>query len=114
MAIEISQAEETPQLVYNRIILCDLHMNQRLNAVDSYPPYYTLKIEIRRYAVDSEGKRHYSPSTDILSIDDYATVAMTKAQQGDMDLANAASAIEAALAKIVADQKPEFGTTQVV
>ena len=114
MAIEITQGEESPHLVYNRILLCDLNLTQKLIEQDDYPPYYILKIEIRKYAVDENGRRHYKPTTDTLFIEDYHTVAMTKAMAGDMDLANAAGAIEAALAKILADQKPEYGDAQVI
>lgn len=114
MAIEISNVEQTPKLDFNRILLADLHLTQRLVKKDDYPPYYVLTIEVRKYAVDGEGNRHYKSTTDTITIEDYATVAMTKAMNGDMDLANAASAIEAALAKILQDQRPDYGSAQVV
>ena len=114
MAIEISLGEETPQLLYNRILLCDLHMVQRLKEIDAEPPHYTLNIEVRKYAVDGDGRRHYATKTDTITIDDYATVAYVKAMAGDPDLANAATAIEAALAKILVDQRPEYGLALVV
>jgi hypothetical protein len=114
MAIEISNAEHAPELNFNRILLADLHLTQRLVPKDSSPPYYILTIEIRKYAVDADGNRHYKSTTDTLTIEDYATVAMKKAMDGDMDLVNAAAAIEAALAKILQDQRPDYGFAQVV
>lgn len=109
MAIEINNAAETPALVFNRVMLQDLHIRQRLEEDDSKPPHYTLGAELRMYAVDGDGKRHFSPKTDTIQIVDYLAVAMAKAQQGDLDLVQAAEAIENALVQIVIDQRPDLG-----
>lgn len=113
MAITFTQAEETPALRYDRIFMSRLTLDQAPVQVDATPPKYALMIEIRRYAVDADGNRHYATKSDVIPIADYYAEAMKKAATGDMDLANAAAAIEAALAVILEDQKPELGAVTV-
>jgi len=114
MAIEISNAAHEPALNYNRIFMRDLHICQRMANADNAHPYYELRVEIVMYAVDSEGNRHYRNKTDTIFLEDYQAVAIQKSMAGDMDLVNAGTAIEAALARIIADQRPDLGEATVV
>lgn len=114
MAIKVTIADTRPALVYDNFFLSELKLTQKEIIDDSITPDYTLKVTYRMYAVDGNGERHYKTKVDTIEIDDYAAVAYEKALSGDMDLANAATAIEHALAKIIEDQRPELGTTEVV
>lgn len=111
MAIEITNAEHQPPLVYDHIFMHSLTIDQRMVKENSVPPNFTLRVEYRMYAVGPDDTRHYKPGMNTILIDDYYTAAMTKAMQGDMDLANAMGAIEHALAKILEDQTDVGSTT---
>lgn len=113
MAIKIENAPQSPALIYDRIFLNCLKIEQEQELLDSNIPIYNLTVEYRLYAVDSEGIRHYQPKVSILVIKNYMASAIAKAQVGDMDLLNAMGAIEIALAEIIKDQT-DLGTTQVV
>lgn len=113
MGIQISNPTTTPPLVYDRVFLCQLHIVQIPNEDESSTPRYDTKIEYRMFAVDEDGQRHYRSKSDSVRIPDYYTAALLKAQQGDPDLANAMSAIEKAVAKILADQTDFTGVSIV-
>jgi hypothetical protein len=114
MAIQIQNSETLPALVYDKFFLEELRLTQRISGDDTKPPYYTLKISFRIYAVDDNNVRHYKNKVDSVEINDYAAVAYAKALAGDNDLATAAVAIENALVAIIQDQKPEFGGATVI
>lgn len=113
MGIQISNPDTTPSLVYDRVFLCQLHIAQVPSEDDAAPPRYDTKIEYRMFAVDENGKRHYRSKSDSVRIPDYYTAALIKAQQGDPDLANAMSAIEKAVASILADQTGLTGVSVI-
>jgi hypothetical protein len=113
MAITISKIESQPALDYKYLFLERLELRQHKSVDHSAMPKYFLKISYRLFAVDTDGKRYYKQKSNSLIIEDYYKEAMDKALQGDMDLANAAGAIEIALAKIIEDQT-DLGTTNVV
>lgn len=113
MAIKIENAPKSPALVYDRIFLNCLKIEQEQDIVDENIPNYNLTIEYRLYAVDSDGMRYFQPKVSILTLKNYMASAIAKAQTGDMDLLNAMGAIEIALAEIIKDQT-DLGTTQVV
>jgi len=114
MAIEIDNAEAMPALVFNKVMMQGLEIRQKLIDDDSGTPHYTLDVELRMYAVDGEGQRHYARKTNLIHIVDYLALAAQKAQQGDMDLLQAAEAIENALVQIIADQRPDLGEARRV
>jgi len=114
MAIQIDNADTTPALVYDRVLMQNLQITQKLAPTDAVQAHYILTVDLRMYAVDEEGNRHYGPKTDRIEIVDYLAKAIEKAMQGDMDLAMAAEAIENALVQIVKDQRPELGTARRV
>lgn len=112
MSIKITNAEETPALKYENFFLCELKMDQTIEHDNFAPPLYNLRVTYRLYAVDSDGRRHFTNKVDHIILDDYYAEAMAKAQSGDMDLAQAMGAIELALAQIIADQT-DLGTAEV-
>ncbi len=112
MAIEISNKLEQPSLVYDKVFMQSLEISQRSQMDDNIPAHYTLKVAYTIYAVDGTGQRHFLPRTRHVIIEDYGALAMQKAMQGDMDLAQAMMAIEMALAKILEDQT-DLGTATV-
>lgn len=113
MAIKISNPQTEPELVYENFFMDEIRITQTPKEDHAGISDFTLVVIYRLYAVDSQGKRHYRPVIKHISIDDYLTLAMQKAQAGDPDLLNAMQSIETALAKIIEDQLPEFGTTEV-
>lgn len=115
MGIQISQPAVVPELTYDRIFLEELRLTQKINTDHTAPPHFNLRIIYRLYAIDSNNIRHFQSKVDSVEIEDYAAVAYAKALQGDFDLANASDAIEAALAKILEDQKSNsLGTATVI
>jgi hypothetical protein len=113
MGIKISNSVETPALVYDNLFLESLDLKQTLSNSHGGQPHYVLKINYRLFAVDAENQRHYTTKTNSIIIDDYFSVAMQKAKDGDLDLIQAAGAIELALAQIIEDQTT-LGTAEVV
>lgn len=113
MGIKITNADTLPALIFENFFLDKLELSQKIELEHAKPPYYVLRITYRMFAVDGEGKRHFEPKTNTLEIQDYAAVAYAKAMAGDPDLANAAGAIEHALAKIIEDQT-NFGEATVL
>ena len=102
-----------PELVYDRVFMQRLNIQQASVRVDATPPSYELQIEYRTYAVDGEGARHYSPKVNVVLLSDYYSAAMEKALKGDMELVQAMQAIEKALALIIQDQT-DLGDATVI
>lgn len=114
MAIEIPTGKTVPPLDYKRVFGEDIHITQKPIVNDEDPPLFTLTATIRMYAVDNNGQRHYAQDNDTLIIQDYMSAAQAKAALGDMDLMIAMGSIEAALVKILIDQRPDLaGAVQV-
>lgn len=113
MGIRLANADRQPELVFDGFFMNSLSIDQTLQVNDTDPPKYTLKVGYQLFAVDEHGVRHYKPKVNFIVIDDYYTAALTKAQQGDFDLANAMGAIEKALATIITDQT-ELGNAEIV
>lgn len=114
MAIKIGIAPSKPALVFDNFFLEKLELLQKLDTDNNSNPYYTLRVYYRLFAVDDTNTRHFETKVSSFTIDDYAKIAYIKALNGDPDLANAAAAIESALAEIIVDQKPELGSATVV
>lgn len=115
MAVVVENAKQAPVLLFNRVFMESLSIDQRMAEIDTDQPYYVLKITIRMYAVDQNGKRHYEQNVDNIILDDFQSLAIAKAvNEGDMDLANAGEAIKLALIKILIDQRPDLGLVQEV
>lgn len=113
MAIQVTEGEVQPALVYDKVFMQNLSVEQRPVTFDNVPPQYALRIEYRLYAVDEAGNRHYQDRVDSLVIGDALTVAVAKAQQGDESLLNAIKAIEQGLAILINDTQ-KLGSAKVV
>ena len=113
MAIEITNAKSVPAITYNRIFMNSLKITQLGENNNNASPKYTLTIEYSLYGIDDDNIRYFLPKVRIINIPDYLSVAMQKAQTGDMDLIVAMQAIEAAIAKILEDQE-ELGAANIV
>jgi hypothetical protein len=103
MGIRIGNPPSVPPLQYDHVFMQSLRINQNFQQDNNAPPYFTLAVEYRLYAVDPEGRRHYQSQTNTVTVEDYARVALERAAQGDLDLAQAMGAIEVALARILED-----------
>jgi hypothetical protein len=114
MAIKVSNAVSKPALVFNNFFLDSLTLTQSKDEDDKKPPYYSLEVAYRMYAVDpNTRKRFYGPREGVIRLEDYLSLAVKKASEGDSDLLDAMMAIEQALSIIIEDQT-ELGTTEVV
>lgn len=113
MGIEITAGDTVEALVYNKIHLENLLVEQPLIATEQTQPIYRLTIRYRIYAVGSTGQRYYIPGARFIRIEDYLTLAITKAGEGDEALLGALLAIETALATIISDQGA-LGAAQVI
>lgn len=115
MGIEVTISESKPELDFKFVFMEEMKLKQKQQYQDDVAAYYTVQVTYRMYAVDSNGKRHFLPKVNILEIEDYGAVAYAKALQGDFDLANAAGAIELAIANILTDQRgAELGAATLV
>lgn len=112
MTIKVSAPTQTEALVYENVFMESMKILQIKSEVDNLPPKYSLKIDYRMYAVDSSGVRHFENKRCCIDIQDYYTLAATKAAAGDLDLVNAMGAIEVALGKIIEDQG-NYGTVTI-
>lgn len=115
MAITIPEdrADVTPALVFKYVYMISMTLQQIRIDRQGDAPRYALNVSYRMFAVDDTGKRHYAPLVKTIVIDDYYKEAMEKVAEGDMDLANAMVAIEAAMAKII-EEKTDLGRAQVI
>lgn len=112
MSIVIANPPVQPALSYDHVHLCKLEIEQPVSTDNLSPPIYNVVINYRLYGIDTGNVRHYQAGDCTrVGIDDFYTLAATKAAAGDLSLANAMSAIQSAIAAIVANQ---LGTTATV
>lgn len=104
MAISIENGIVKPALKYNFFFMEELNLSQKWVDDNTAQPEYSLKVRYRLFAVDEDGKRHPHQKVDHITMPDYYAEAYRKALLGDMDLANAAGAIEKAMAVIISEQ----------
>lgn len=104
MGIQIQNAAIKPAIVYDRIHLTHLEINQPTFEADANQAVYTLKLTYRHYGI-VDGIRYYqSEDVNTISVDDYLTLAMTKAAAGDMTMISAMQSIEAIVASLIASE----------
>jgi hypothetical protein len=104
MGIQLATAVSQPEVVFDKVHVTTLTVEQPLNTDDSKPPYYKVLIEYRLYGVDADGQRHYQSLTHEADVKDFFAVAMLQAQNGDPRLIQALATIEVAIAAIIAEQ----------
>ena len=111
MAIQVTNPDSIPPLVYDRVHLIELQIKQpNMQRVDDQPVYQVM-IRYKMYAVDNDGNIHYHNKIHWIVIDDYIQAATVKAASGDMDMLNALGGIEIALTTLIADQNVHGGAT---
>lgn len=105
MAIIRSSPDSQPAVVFDHIHMTRLEIIQPCNTDNTAAPLYQVRIHYREYGVDLSGVRHYKAGEPVeIGLPDYLTAAMAKAAAGDMDLVNALTAIQAAVAQVITDQ----------
>jgi len=105
MGIRITDAEPEEALVYDRVFMDALNIDQTVVKTVTDPAKYAIRITYRMYAVDSQGAPHYRTRSNSVVISDYLSEAMQKAATGDMDLLAALGAIQDAVAIILQDKQ---------
>jgi len=105
MAIEIIESVKEDPLDYKNIFMVSLEVRLQFMTNIAEDANYTVTIVYRKFAVDTDGDVHYLPKTDMIIIEDYLPKALEKAAEGDPDLLNALGAIQAAIAKIISEER---------
>lgn len=102
--ISVSNPVSMPAVSYDKVHMSNLSIEQPTFDDDAQEPVYALRINYLMYGVVA-GVRYYDVSEGVktISIPNYLSLATTKAGQGDMDLVNALSSIELAVANIIKD-----------
>ncbi len=100
MGIQVQSNVTQPSVVFDKVFLRNLTIEQTEFEKDSLTPHYKIYIEYRLYGV-MEDTRYYHSDIREIEINDFIAEAMRKAQIGDMVLISALPAIEAAIAKLV-------------
>jgi hypothetical protein len=101
MGIQIAASVSQPVVVFDKVFLQRLSIDQYLVVDDAPLPKYRVSIEYRLYGV-VDGVRHFHNDIRELEVPDFVALATTQAQAGDFVLAQALPAIELAIAKLVA------------
>lgn len=104
MGIQVKTAESQPAVVFDKVHVVELKVEQPQLVDDSRPPYYVVSILYRMYGVDDTGKRHYQGNTYEVEIKDFYGVAVNQYEQGDPRLLQALGTIETAIAAIITQQ----------
>lgn len=105
MGIQIINAISVPAITYDKIHMTKLEIIQPTFEEDAQQPKYQVIISYRHYGVGSDGKRYYmNEDLQRVSVDDFITVALNDAAQGDMTMLTALQSIESAVASIISDQ----------
>lgn len=109
MGIKVSTFTTQPALAFDQVHLCELRIMQPEEQVSKFD----LRIAYKMFGVDAGGIKHFERGLRSSTIADFEQLATVKAGEGDMALANAHTAIQSALAAIIANGG-EHGSTQVV
>lgn len=105
MAIIRSAPESQPAVSFDHIHMTRLEIIQPCQSDNAAAPVYQVRIHYREYGVDAAGLRHYKAGDPVeIGLPDFLTAAMAKAATGDMDLINALTAIQVAVAQVITDQ----------
>ena len=110
MTITLHSAETVPELTFDKLSLVNLSIDQVLSNSNIKVPEYKLTLQCKRYAIDSENKRHYK-RVEVIRLEDVLSSALASAKNGDDDLLNAIGAIEKAVALVYAEYKGISATT---
>jgi len=109
MPILISEYVTKPQVAINEVHLVQL----RINLTEEQDSKAKVQLVYKLFGRDGDGVKHFAPEQRVIDIDDAYAQAMTSAMQGDMVLAGALQAIEAAVAALI-QQTGAVGQASVV
>jgi len=104
MGIRLQGAPSQPAVVYDRVHLTELSIEQPLFTNDRLPPVYKVVVGYRLYGVTDDGTRHYLSKGGEVAIEDFLRAAQDKAMAGNPAMLLALQAIETAVATIITDQ----------
>lgn len=108
MAIKITTFDTLPALAYDNVHVSEL----RISLSEETTSKTAVSITYKLYALDAEGQKNFQKSQHVIRIEDYEQMAIAAAQGGDIGLVTAMQAIEAAVAKILANDG-KHGTAAV-
>lgn len=110
MPIQISQFETKPAVAINEVHLVEL----RVNLTEENDSKASVRIVTKLFGRDENGIKHFEPAQRVTVLEDAYAAALADAMQGDMTLAQALGAIEAAVAVLLQRNAPDLGTVAVV
>jgi len=108
MAIKITTFDTLPALAYDNVHVSELRISLSEETVSKTAVSITYKL----YALDDGGQKYFQKAQHVIRMEDYEAAALAMAQAGDMGLVTAMQAIEAAVAKILANDG-KHGTAAV-
>lgn len=113
MAIEIADAEITPDVNYNRIFIVRIVIHQDIKHFETVDSNYDVQVRYRTYGVDADDKIHFSgKGIRTVNIDDFLKVAKNRAMSAaDMLYLETFLKLQDCTATIVAEH---MGTTSTV
>ena len=113
MGIVVDNAPKIPEIVFNRIHVLTLTIDQAVFTDDTKYPKYIVYILYKLYGV-LNGVRHYEPgSTRRLRVDDFYQLAMERYMSGQPEFAISMQALENAISTLISEQT-EFTNSAVV
>lgn len=113
MGIVVENAPGMPEIVYNRIHVLTLTIEQPIFDDDTKHPKYQVYILYKLYGVH-ENKRYYEPgATRRLKVDDFYALAMERYMAGNPAFAQAMGALEIAVSTLISEQT-EFKNSSVL
>lgn len=109
MPIQISQYQTQPAVSLNEVHLVEL----RINLTEEQNSKAKVRAIYRLFGRDLDGIKHWDTAQHVIEIGDAYAQAMADAQEGDMALAQALGAIEAAIAALIT-RKGDHGSAVTV
>lgn len=109
MPIQISKYVTKPAVAINEVHVSEL----RIIITEERNSKAQVRIVYKLFGRDAEGNKHWDSAQKVLQIEDAFSEAVTRAQQGDLVLAQALGGIEAAVAALI-EQTGNYGEAKVV
>lgn len=104
MAIQISAPESMPAIVYDRIHMTKMIIDQPTQINDADLATYHVDIYYRLYGIVNNVRYYKDGDVSKISIPSFLVEALTKRDQGDTTLITAFTAIEQAVSLIIAEK----------
>lgn len=104
MGIKLSESSSRSAVVFDKVHVSEIKIEQPMFEDDTRPPYYKVSIEYRLYGVDSQKVRQYEGKAYEVEVKDFYAVAVNQMVNGDPRLIQALATIEHAIASIIAGE----------